>query len=75
MATTAPISATDAAAYRSAKIRRAIYIATAIISIFLTYGRAKGWSWVGPAELAAWGSVVALVNGLAAFNVQTGPRG
>jgi hypothetical protein len=75
MATTQPISAADAADYRSAKIRRAIYIATAVISIFLTYGKASNWGWVGEAELAAWGSVVALVNGLAAFNVQTGPKG
>jgi hypothetical protein len=75
MATTEPISAADAADYRAAKVRRAIYIATAAISIFLTYGKAKNWGWVGEAEIAAWASVVALVNGLAAFNVQTGPRG
>ena len=74
MATTEPISAADAAVYRSAKVRRAIYIATAAISILLTYGKAKSWGWTGDAELAAWASVVALVNGLAAFNVQTGPR-
>jgi hypothetical protein len=74
MATTEPISAADAAVYRSAKIRRAIYIATAVISILLTYGKARNWPWVDEPELAAWGSIVALVNGLAAFNVQTGPR-
>jgi hypothetical protein len=56
---------------QSARIRRAIYIATAIASILVTYGTAKGWHWLGEAELAAWGSIVALVNGLAAYNVQT----
>lgn len=48
-----------------------IYIATAVGSIFVAYGNAKAWGWLGEPELAAWSSIVALVNGLAAFNVTT----
>ena len=53
------------------RVRLWIYIVTAFGSIVVAYGNAKGWSWLGEAELAAWSSLVALVNGLAAFNVKT----
>jgi hypothetical protein len=55
----------------SPRIRLWIYILTAFGSIVVAYGNAKGWDWLGDAELAAWSSLVALVNGLAAFNVKT----
>lgn len=58
----------------SARTRLTIYLVTAIASIVVTYGSAKGWSWLGAAELAAWSSIVALVNGLAAINVRTGTK-
>jgi hypothetical protein len=73
MATPEAVPAADAAVYRAARIRRAIYVTTAAASILITYGGSKHWHWLGPEEIAAWGSVVALVNGLAAFNVQAGP--
>lgn len=66
-------TAAEAAAFRAARVRRAISVGTAFWSILVTYAGTKGWDFVGPPEIAAWGSIVALVNGLAAFNVQAGP--
>ena len=56
------------------KARLALYLFSAIGSILVAYGSAKGWGWFGEAELGAWASVVALINGLAAMNVRSGPR-
>jgi len=52
-------------------VRLGLYLFTAFASIAVAYGSAKDWDWLGEAELAAWSSIVALVNGLAAFNVRT----
>ncbi len=43
----------------------------ALGSIIVAYGSAKGWGWLGEAEIGAWSSIVALVNGLAAVNVRS----
>lgn len=51
-------------------VRLCVYVVTAFGSILLTYGKASDWGWIGEPELAAWASIVALVNGLAATNVQ-----
>jgi hypothetical protein len=58
----------------SANLRLAIYIVSALGSLVIAYGQAEGWGWLGESELALWGGIVALVNGLAAINVRTGAR-
>lgn len=58
----------------SARARLGIYMVSALASIVIAYGNAKDWGWLGEAELAAWSSVVALVNGLAAVNVRAGTK-
>jgi hypothetical protein len=53
-------------------LRLGMYIATSVISLIITYGVAKGWSFLGDAELALWAGIVALINTVAALNVRTG---
>lgn len=57
-----------------ARARLVLYVATALGSLLLTYGIAKGVGWLGDPEVALWSGIVALVNGLAAVNVRSGPR-
>ncbi|QIK66518.1 hypothetical protein G7072_09280 [Nocardioides sp. HDW12B] len=51
--------------------RLSVYVLCALGSIIVAYGSAKGWGWLGEAEIGAWSSIVALVNGLAAVNVRS----
>lgn len=52
-----------------AMVRLVLYIVTAVISIVVAYVQAKGWSWFGEPEVALFSSLVALVNVLAASNI------
>jgi len=57
-----------------ARVRLILYVVTALGSLLLTYGIAKGVGWLGDPEVALWSGIVALVNGLAAVNVRAGPK-
>ena len=58
----------------SSEARLGLYVFSALGSIFVAYASAKGWAWMGEAEIGAWSSLVALINGLAAMNVRSGPN-
>lgn len=52
-----------------ALLRVAVYVVSGLGTLIVAYGVDKGW--FGDSEVALWAGVVALVNGLAALNVDT----
>jgi hypothetical protein len=70
-ATPAPAPAPTHALNLTAQTRLGLYLVSALGSIIVAYGSAKGWAWLGEPEIGAWSSLVALVNGLAAMNVRS----
>lgn len=51
----------------SPKVRLVIYLTSGILSLVVAYLQAKGY--IGELEVSFWAGVVALVNGLSAYNV------
>jgi len=51
----------------SPKVRLVIYLASGIGALVVAYLQSKGY--IGETEVALWAGVVALVNGLSAYNV------
>lgn len=54
------------------RARLVAYVLTSLGSAIVAYLAARGFA--GDAEVALWGAVVALVNGMAALNVPTTKR-
>lgn len=50
----------------SSKVRLVIYLTSGVGSLVVAYLQAKGY--IGEVEVSLWAGVVALVNGLSAYN-------